>query len=720
MAESKLESALSYHRAGDLAAAEELYVKHLADKPDDSEALHLYGVLKHQAGRSADGRELVARAVAIAPQVAAYRANLGMIAAALGDNVAALDAFAAACTMQPELEAAVLALRAGCALAAGRFSLAAADYAQLAQAAPENVDAWRGLALARHAGGDPRGALPAYRRALDRRPDDLVAENGLGAALLETGNGGEALAVLERAAARARAPWGPLLANLGNARRAAGDLAGAIDALERAIACDPDNATTLSNLAAVFSEAGRLGDARKCGHRAVALAPDDTAARANLAACHFDAGSIGEAIAGWRALPDDRVAASNALYALNFRNGTSTADIIEASKRWAQRFTPSEAAIPVAASAASRDANRRLRIGFVSPDLRSHSVAWFLLPVLEAVDRSAFEIHAFAQLAIEDAITARLRTLFDRWCVTDGLDDDAMAAEIRNAGIDILVDLAGHTAGNRLGAFARRAAPVQLTWLGYPETTGMPSIGWRISDAIVEAPDLPSGPERALCLDGGHHCYRLPDGAPAIRERAAGPVVFGSFNNWPKHSPECLHLWAEIMSRVPGSRLILKNKAMADTDVRDAAAAFFSARGIGAERIEMLARIEDPLGHLALYGGIDIALDPFPYNGVTTTCEALSMGVPVMALEGATRAGRTAASILTHAECPELIARSPSAYAELAVALAGDRARIAAYRATLRARIQASALGNARLHAEALGTAFRSAWAAWCRENPAG
>jgi predicted O-linked N-acetylglucosamine transferase (SPINDLY family) len=717
MTDSGLEAALAAHRSGSFDAASQLYSAHLARHPDDSEALHLLGVLLHQTGRSADGHALVARAVGLAPDIAAYRANLGMIAAALGDPAGALDAFAAACARQPEIESAIRPLRASCALTAGRYALAAADYAALAQANPEDADAWRGLALARHAGGDARGAIPAYRRALARRPDDLPAENGLGAALLETGSGGEALAVLERAARNAPAPWGPLLANLGNARRAAGDGPGAVAALREASACDPGNATTLANLSAVLSEAGELGEAAQCARRALDFSPDDPAANANLAACLFDAGAVDEAIWIWRRRPDDRLAASNALYAMNFSDRFAAVDIAAAAAQWAARFAPDGAA---RAFANPRDPARRLRVGFVSPDLRSHSVAWFLLPMLEALDRAAFEPHAFAEIAGEDAITARLKGLFAGWHVTNGLDDAAVAAAVAADGIDILVDLAGHTAGNRLGVFARRAAPVQATWLGYPETTGIGAIGWRLTDAIVDPPELAGGPERALRLPGGAHCHRLPDGAPDVRGRAAGPVVFASFNNWPKHGARCLDVWAGILSRVPGSRLLLKNKAMADPAAREAALAAFAARGIGRERVETLARTADPHAHLALYGDVDVALDPFPYNGVTTTCEALSMGVPVVALRGTTRAGRVAASLLAHAGLPELVADTAESYADIAVALAGDGARRAGYRAGLRATLAASPLGDAHGRARAFGEALRGIWTAWCREIPAG
>jgi protein O-GlcNAc transferase len=722
MADSQISLALAHHQAGRLGPAELAYAAHLAENPDDSEARHLLGVLRHQQGRTAEGRELIRAAIARAPSVGAYHANLGILEAALGDNAAAAAAFDRACVLAPAITGQIRPLRAAACLAAGDFAQAEADFAQLASTAPEDGSAWRGLALARHARADAAGALPAYRRALALLPDDVPTMNGLGAALLDTGSAGESLAVLERAAASA-APWGPLLSNLGNARRATSDARGAIEALRRAVACDPDNATTLANLAAVLSEEGGLGEAAELCRQALRIAPDDTAARTNLAACLFDSGDVEAAVGMWRRNTADPRAGSNALYALNFLPASSRSSMHAAAREWAERHARVGSATHPAAFANPRDPDRRLRVGIVSPDLRSHSVAWFLLPVLEALDRAAVEIHAFAELSVEDPITARIREHVAGWHPTAGQDDGAMADAIRAAGIDVLIDLAGHTAGGRLGPFMLRAAPVQMSWLGYPEVTGIEAIDWRITDASVDPPGTeapgPAG-ERPMRLESGFHAYRLPEGAPGVQSRSGTEIVFGSFNNWPKHSPDCLSAWAEILARVPHARLVLKNKAMGDPATREAMRAFFAGRGIDPGRIEALVRVSDPRGHLALYGMVDIALDPFPYNGVTTTCEALSMGVPVVTLRGTTSAGRVGAALLERIGCLELVAGERAAYISRAVELAGDRGSLATYRTTLRDRIERSPIGDRTKVANELVAAIRAAWTAWCQENPAG
>jgi len=718
MDDSPLQQALAHHRVGSFEKAELAYAAHLAAHPQDSEALHLLGVLRHQQGRSPDGRELIRRAIGLAPDVGAYHANLGLVEAALGENAAAIAAFDAASRLSPAVVPQIRPLLAAACLSAGENARAEAEFAALAAENPEDGAALRGLALARHARGDAAGALPAYRRAARLLPDDPPTMNGLGAALLDTGSAGEALAVLERAAAGS--VWGPLVANLGNARRATGDTRGAVEALRRAAQCDPHNATTLANLAAVLSEEGILGEAAECCRRALAIAPGDAAARTNLAACLFDAGDVGTALGIWRANAGDPRAGSNALYAMNFMPATTRGEMREAAQGWARAHAPDR---PAAAFANPRDAGRRLRVGLVSPDLRSHSVAWFLLPVLEAADRAQVEFHAFAELSAEDPVTARIRASLDGWHPTVGFGDAAAADMVRAARIDILLDLAGHTAGSRLGIFAHRAAPVQASWLGYPDVTGVSAIDWRITDADIDPPDAAddgTGSERPLRLATGFHAYRLPEGAPDVAAREGAAIVFGSFNNWPKHSPECLSAWAEILRLVPDARLVLKNKAMADPTTRQAALAAFAARGIDPARIETLARVPDPRGHLALYGMIDIALDPFPYNGVTTTCEAMAMGVPVVALRGTTPAGRNAASLIGRIGCPELVADTVGTYIRRAVELAGDRPALSTYRSSLRERMRRSPVGDPTAVAHAFSAALRDVWTAWCRANPAG
>jgi predicted O-linked N-acetylglucosamine transferase (SPINDLY family) len=709
MSEQMLEQALANHRGGDLDAAATLYTAWLAARPDDAAALHLLGVLRHQQGRSADGLPLIDRALALAPDLAPVHANRAAVLGALGQDAPALAALDRAASLDPSLRAGLQDQRARLCLRLGDYAAAAQTFRGCVDRNADDAAAWAGLALALHASGDAAQALPAYRIALRHAPEDFGLRNGLGAALLDTGDSRQAREVLERAAIDAP-PWGPLWANLGNARRAEGDLVGAAAALAKARDLEPANATTLANLCAVLSEQGALAEAVAAGEAALAAEPGNVSAQINLAAALFDGGAVDRARAQWLACGTP-TARANALYAANFAADIDEARLLAQARAWAEKTWPTLAQRQTAAMrfAATKRADGRLRIGFVSPDLRSHSVAWFLLPVLPLIDAAKFELHAFSELAQEDAISHRLKGSFASWTKTIGLSDEALASAIRARGIDVLVDLAGHTAGNRLAAFAMRPAPVQMSWLGYPGPTGLSAIDWRISDADLDPVDTPA-PERPWRLDAGCHAYALPPGAPeiALREENAAPV-FGSFNNWPKHSQACLETWARILRAVPQAKLLLKNKAMADAATAASARAAFAACGVDPTRIECRGRIDDPRGHLAHYGHIDIALDPFPYNGTTTTCEALAMGVPVVALRGNTPAGRVAAAFVARIGRPQWACADKEAYVAQAVALAHDAEERRKTRRTLRAELAGSRLGDAAGLARALEAAWKEA-----------
>jgi protein O-GlcNAc transferase len=700
-AEAALSQAMALHRQGDLARAHDLYMVAAKLAPHDPAIPHLLGVLLHQSGRGLEGLAAIERAIAMAPSVAPYHFNRANVLLGLGRDAEAREAARRAIELDPSLVPARTWL-ARDALTRGDYAAARTHFAFLAEAPGADAPTWTGLALATHALGDAAGAIPAYRRARALAPDDVAALNGLGAALLDTGAAREARALLESAGDRA---WGPLQANLGNARRATGDVEGAILALRRAAELEPENALTQANLGATLSEAGRLGEAIAACRAALAADPANAPARSNLASALLDRGEIAQARAEWNALPADPVAGSNALYAGLFDPAVDGTQALANARAWARRHhpnTPARAAHPPA---------RRLRVGFVSPDLRSHSVAWFLLPYLAARDRDAIALFAYSEFADEDAITAKLKPGFDAWRRTVGRAADDVAATVREDAIDVLVDLAGHTAGNRLDVFARKPAPAQASWLGYPDPTGLPTIDWRLTDAICDPQDA-SGPEAPWRLPGGIHCYALPEGAPTVGPSPNHAPVFGSFNAWPKHSEPCLDLWAEILKSVPDARLVLKSRAFADAATRTEALARFDRRGVAADRLVLLARLDDPRAHLALYAGIDVALDPFPYNGVTTSCEALSMGVPVVTLAGARPAGRTGAALLTRLGHPEWIARDAQDYARIAVALARDAAIRAKLRRTLRDALAASPLGDAKRFAAELDGAFAAMRAA--------
>jgi predicted O-linked N-acetylglucosamine transferase (SPINDLY family) len=379
-----------------------------------------------------------------------------------------------------------------------------------------------------------------------------------------------------------------------------------------------------------------------------------------------------------------------------------------------------------------RDPQRRLRIGYVSADFRSHSVASFIEPVIAGHDRGAVEVVCYSD-AIADAVTERIRNEArpDGWCETRAFSDAALAEKIADDEIDVLIDLAGHTAGNRLLCFARRPAPVQVTYCGYPNTTGLAAMGWRLTDDIADPP-VPAdgavsadgaGPsdrhcvERLWRLPHGFLCFRpdpdagVPSPAPVLAEDR---ITFGSFNNLAKLGPDVLDLWAAVLKTTPWSRILLKARALSDTEVAGSMRQAFADRGIDPERVEIAPYAASPREHLALYRRVDIALDPFPYNGTTTTCEALWMGVPVVTLRGSAHAGRVGASLLHRVDCDELVAESAEDYLRITSRLAGERDRLVALRSNLRQRMAESPLTNPAIIARDLEAAFRSMWRDWC------
>lgn len=710
MAESILTQAMDHHQAGRLNEAHALYIEAQSAAPSDPAIPHLLGVLLYQAGHALDGLAQIDRAIALSPKVAPFHLNRANVLIALGQNSAALAAAHTALTLDPNL-APARAMLARAALTGGDNATAIAHFTILATGNPGDVQAWLGLALAKHAQGEAAAAIDDYRRVLALAPGEVAAINGLGAALLDLGRAAEALGVLAPAA---ECGWGPLVANLGNARRAMGDIDGAIEALKRAAALDPGNAITLSNLGAVLTERGDITGARDACAAALKADPAHGPARANLAAAILDAGDAIAAREEWESIDGDPIAGANALYARLFDPAITRDQARAAAEKWAVRHYPQTPPAP-----ALRKRDGKLRVGFVSPDLRSHSVAWFLLPYLGARAKDKVALYAYSELANEDAISAKLKPGFDAWRTTIGQSADAVAARVREDGIDILVDLAGHTAGNRLDVFARRPAPVQASWLGYADPTGLAAIDWRLSDAICD-PEPQVGPESPWLLPHGIHCYALPEGTPEPVPSANPAPVFGSFNIWPKHSAPCLALWAEILRQIPEAKLVLKNRALADRAVAEAAHAQLEKLGVTRDRVTLLSRVENPRAHLALYNGIDVALDTFPYNGVTTTCEALAMGVPVVTLLGTRPAGRTAAALLTRAGHPEWIARDRDTYIRLALDLARDKAKRAALRATLRGDVSGSELGHAPRFARDLDDAFLAMAAMREREKTAG
>ncbi len=674
-----------HHRAGRFAQAEACYRQVLAVRPDHGDALHLLGVLAQQAGRHDRAVELIGRALERDPRNPYYLSDLGAALRRLGRLDEAVAAYREAIRIKPDL---------------------AKTHSNLGNALKDL--------------GRLEEAVIAFGQAIRIEPGSAQAFSNLGIALQLQGKSGEAVASC-REAIRLRPDYAEAYFNLGNALRHQGKLTEAIAAFRQAIQIEPGMAAAFSNLGNALRDRGQLEEAVGAYREAIRLKPDLAQTISNLANALQDQGKLEEAIAAFRhaitVKPDDPLAFSNLLFCLN-RDERVTADgLFDAHQEWDRRF--GRTAPRAAAHTNERAAGRRLRVGYVSPDFRLHSVAFFLEPLLRAHDRQAVEVFCYAEVMRPDAVTARLRELADRWLDTVGLSDGELAGRIQADGIDILVDLAGHTSNNRLLVFARKAAPIQVTWLGYPNTTGLQAIDYRLVDAVTDPAggDDARASETLVRLEGCFLCYGGLQGAPEPApppHQKAGFVTFGSFNNPTKMSAATFDAWATLLRRLPEARLLLKAKPFADATARALLLRRFGERGVASERVELEAWVPNTAAHLALYDRIDIALDPFPYNGTTTTCEALWMGVPVVTLRGDRHAGRVGASLLAQAGLTDLVARSVEEYVEIAVALADNPVRRDDLRCCLRPRLAASPLCDGPAFARKVEAAFRRMWQQWC------
>jgi predicted O-linked N-acetylglucosamine transferase (SPINDLY family) len=586
---------------------------------------------------------------------------------------------------------------------------------------PELADAHRVLGMTLHAAGRREEAIAAFQRAAKIAPDAAVAHNDLGVALRGAGRLEEAIAAYQRALVLE--PDNALaLNNMGNALRDLGCLEEAAAALASAVRVDPGSATAHNNLGAALEGIGRIDEAIAAFGRAVELELGHAAAHNNLGNALSAAGRIDEAIAAYRRAialePGYLVAHDNMLMALHYHPGYDAQAILAAHQVWAAQFAARMAGVIIGPHDNDRTPGRRLRVGFVSADFRGHPVGRLMLPLFSQRDRGRFAFVAYSDDRVGDAMTHEFEASADEWRVIAGQSDAEVAALVRADRIDILVDLAQHTAGNRLLVFARKPAPVQVSMLGMLTTTGLTTIDYRLTDRHLDPPG--PGPEAytecSIRLPHCCWCYSPVPGAPAIGELPAlsrRAVTFGCLNQPAKVSRPALELWITILASIQDARLILQVSSVRQ---QEAIVALCRARGVAPERVAFLPRI--PLvPYLAYYHRIDVGLDPFPYAGGTTTLDALWMGVPVVTLAGRTAVGRGGASILRNLGMPELIAATPDEYAAIARGFAEDRPRLAVLRRELRGRMEASPLMDARQYTAAVADAFKAMWQRWCEQS---
>ncbi|MCC6675890.1 MAG: tetratricopeptide repeat protein [Phycisphaerales bacterium] len=483
---------------------------------------------------------------------------------------------------------------------------------------------------------------------------------------------------------------------------------------------DERHAPLHNTLGTLLSEQHRIEEACAEFRRAVELQPDRYDSQVNLARLLARLGRPDEALEFMGRVaelrPDDIEMQAGYAFDLNYSDRARPAQVLEAHRRLGALYA--RGAGGPAAFPNTRDPRRRLRVAYLSADCRGHSVSYFFEPIVEHHDRERYEVYIYSGTQEGDAVTQRLQSYPVTWRETYELGDAALVELARRDEIDIAIDLSGLTIGNRLSAMARRIAPVQITYLGYPNTTGLATMDWRIVDAITDPPGSESlMTERPLRLPGCFLCYRPPGSAPEVAPPPAlrsGSVTFGSFNNLAKTSPTAVALWSEVLKRVPGSKLVLRAKILAASIAESHLRGRFEREGVDPARIELLDYLPGHSDHMSLYNRVDIALDTFPYHGTTTTCEAMWMGVPVVTLEGQVHAARVGSSLLHAVGCPELIARSREEFVDIAARLAGDAPALAQRRAGLRARMAGSILCDQRSFIAKFESALRDAWLDRC------
>jgi protein O-GlcNAc transferase len=503
--------------------------------------------------------------------------------------------------------------------------------------------------------------------------------------------------------------------NLGLACRASGRLGEALEAYARALALRPEFPQAENNMGSVLHLLWRLDEAAGAFRRAVALEPSYAEAWNNLGTTLKGLARMEEAVPCFRRSielqPDNPSLHSNFLYALHFHPGCDAAALAREHALWAERH-----AAPLGRNAAphanERTAGRRLRVGYVSSAFREHCQSFFTLPLLSGHDRSRFEVFCYSDVGSPDALTGRLRAGADAWRNIAGMSDEQAAGAIRGDRIDILVDLMLHMPNNRLLAFARRPAPVQATWLGYPGTTGMSAVDYRLSDPFLDpewrTEDAYS--ERTLRLPETFWCYDPLSARPAAWElpaRRAGHVTFGCLNNFSKVNDAVLGLWARVLAAVPGSRLVLLAPR------GEARRRALGALGVDEARVEFADFLPRP-AYLESFRRIDVCLDTFPYNGHTTSLDAFWLGVPVVTLCGQSAVSRAGLSQATNLGVPELVARSPEEFVRIATGLAGAPQRLEALRAGLRGRFTGSPLADGARFARGVEASYRQMWERWC------
>ncbi len=706
----QLQSAVDHYNAGRIKEAEALYRQILAVEPGHADALHLLGVVEFRNGRPDEAIRLIGQALAINPAVPDFWNNVAAVLLTLGRYDHAAKSAKQAIELKPDYADAHYHLARGL-LGLNKSDEAVVELNNAILLRPNHAEALNTLGNMHHHQGRHEQAIEAYQRALAVRPKWADAYANLSAALDATGKYDQAIAA-GQAAVLLQPNHGTAWSNLSQAMLDAGLFDGALDAANKAIEHGANPSAAQNNRGRALLAKRQVDEAADAFRAALLADPRSTRAHNNIGSLLFSLGHIEEALRHYDAAlainPADAGAQSNRLYALHFHPQFDAAGILREHRDWQDRFA-APLAPPFPSYDNPRTTNRKLRIGYVSADFRHHVVAHNVLPLIQCHDRDAFEITCYSNTSRTDDLTEIFKQRSDRWRPIVGISDDRVAEQVRQDGIDILVDLSLHMAGNRLLMFARRPAPVQATFAGYPGGVGMDAIQYRLTDPYLDPPGADSAyAEQSIRLADSFWVYeprRCADvqPPPALKTHR---ITFGCLNLLSKVNSASLSLWAKVMREVADSQLLL---LAPPSRIRQELADQLASEGINPSRLVFVDRA--PMDeYLANYHRIDICLDTFPYNGHSTSLDALWMGVPVVTLMGQTVVGRAGWSQLSNLNLTELAALTERDFVRIATSLAGDLPRLVELRRTMRKRMRQSPLTDTLKFTQQVEMAYRLMW----------
>lgn len=679
------QTAVQAHQAGNLAQARMLYEQILAAQPAHADALHLLGVVTDQQGSPLEAIELIKRSIALQAANPESHNNLGLALQATGKLREAEDAYRQAVGLNANYIAAQFNL-ARVLMMQGKMEDAQPIAQLVVSKSPREPEAVHLLASILHQQHRMPEAESHYRNALQLKPNYGAALHNLATLLLSRPEGKEE----------------------------------ALRLLKDALSQNPRNLDAWFLQGSVAQADAKMEEAQQAFRKVIEINPEHTKAHFQLGILELGACNVPESVRLLQKAvmlnPADAEAHSTLLLAMHYSDSASPQQLSDAAKEWAKKHTAGISRLPSLVS--DRSEEKVLRIGYISGDLRDHPVGSFLESVLQAHDHGKVHITCYANSAHEDNVSMQLKTQANVWRNIADQSDDKAAQTIRGDKIDILVDLSGHTARNRLACMAAKPAPVQATWMGYFDTTGIDAIDYIIADAhVIRAGEEALYAEKPERLPDSYLCFTPPPYAlqpGSLPSEKAGYVTFGCFNYLSKVTPKVVEIWSTILKQAPNTRLFLKSPPLASPDVKARYVQWFADQGIEAGRLCM----EGPAPREALiacYQDVDIALDPFPYNGGTTTVEALWMGVPVIALSGDRFVSRVSESILKTVDAGECVAGNVQDYVQKAVALAKDTQKRSEYRTTLRDKLLQSPVCDAKRFAGNLEASYRRMWHAWCK-----